>query len=79
MSDTTNNKLRCSRCGREVENYYGVVGNPLCNECSFLSFLPAMPGCGDMGWRCPNCGRGNSPYVKQCDCHPNVHINTVTF
>ncbi len=23
----------------------------------------------DTGWRCPNCGRGNAPYMKYCDCY----------
>lgn len=23
---------------------------------------------GKVGWRCPNCGRGNAPDVKHCDC-----------
>ena len=23
-----------------------------------------------IGWVCPNCGRGVSPYVQYCDCNP---------
>lgn len=31
------------------------------------------------GWRCPNCGRGNSPSVAQCVCGPPVGwIGTAT-
>ena len=23
---------------------------------------------GETGWRCPNCGAGNAPFVTQCPC-----------
>ena len=32
-------------------------------------FWPTIPHPqGETGWRCPNCGAGNAPFVTQCPC-----------
>lgn len=40
---------------------------------------PAPPG-GPIGWICPRCGRGNSPYNNTCSCYSGTCTTTdVTF
>lgn len=51
--------------------------NNLCAKCrsSYLQSFQQDKPFGLMGWQCPVCGRGNSPYAVTCPC-----INpTVTF
>lgn len=38
--------------------------------------LPVVQG--PVGWICPVCGRGNSPYALSCPCGPNK-AQKVTF
>ena len=31
---------------------------------------PTLPPAGLLGWTCPRCGRGNSPFTSTCPCIP---------
>jgi len=57
---TTSNM--CPYCG-------GEHGSHTRTDCPFVTRHEWTDP--DMGWRCPNCGRGNAPYMKYCDCHLN--------
>ncbi len=53
---------KCTRCGAELTS--GDTDG-LCSKRRSESQLPTG---GLMGWICPVCGRGNSPYTSFCPC-----------
>lgn len=74
----SSNTTSCYKCGRPLGNNYTLIGNePFCVICSNEMNKPAMP-VGMQGWICPVCGKGNSPFVKQCDCQPYQVTYTTT-
>jgi len=69
---STLNTQNCVKCGREITGGLYVNGDgPFCTACQ-----PSTQPQGLSGWRCPNCGQANSPFVLHCPCGPNVHITT---
>lgn len=64
----------CEKCGRET----GTAG---CNWCKFKEAAEAWnkekageaqeaQKASPVGWRCPVCGRGHSPWTSSCPCVP---------
>ena len=57
-----------------------------CEYCGGLAddegFLYHVPGCGrprnraPLGWRCPVCGKGLAPDVKECSCSEERHLKS---
>lgn len=69
----TNNWLtnvKCPNCGKFDAKYpifsSGMTPVPFCN-CDEQQENKKQT---IMGWKCPVCGRGNSPYKMTCDCIP---------
>jgi hypothetical protein len=62
----------CSRCGKEIigGSYASYSdGRILCFVCmNAESATFPEPTFGPVGWKCPVCGRGNAPWLLQCDC-----------
>lgn len=75
--------MHCLRCGKEVESTTGGCSH--CPSCGFaindLVYRPSncdMPlpqGFGkQVGWICPVCGRGMSPWADSCPCQSSFKI-----
>ena len=76
MSSTNSIVRHCHKCGSLITTTFKQIGGDV--FCPMCSAIPEWNVGNDMGWRCPNCGRGNSPFVKQCDCIPYVPTWTTT-
>ena len=62
--DTETGEKRCTICGYSnsgISNLPKTVTNDLVNK-------PENNPSGPMGWICPKCGRGLSPYTDYCPC-----------
>ena len=55
--------MKCKQCG--INDLGTADGDGLCTQCRNEP-IP-QPG-GFLGWVCPVCGRGNSPYSSFCPC-----------
>ena len=73
----------CPLCGEILDNGHMCVqtpepstkptphpGNPIID--------PELPKRGMLGWTCPRCSRGNSPYTTTCPCIP-LSLSGVTY
>ena len=60
---------RCSACGLIIDDLVYRVKNK-------ESAAPASSG--PMGWVCPKCGRGVSPWQSYCDCD-NTYCYKIGF
>ena len=79
MNEQTNTTVIPSTCPNCGKPYYRIWPYP-------YSYDPGVCECGQkdepighyslMGWICPVCGRGNSPFSSACPCVPNVKITT---
>lgn len=54
---------------------------PICDDKTIPEIpefqMPKAPMYGPLGWICPKCGSGNSPYSHRCPCTV-VPITTIT-
>jgi len=65
----------CPKCKTEIETMRKKIKDA---EKKHAPELPEHPiPAGAIGWTCPRCGRGNSPFSSSCPCVP-LPIPTVT-
>jgi hypothetical protein len=72
--DAETGEKRCTTCGYSEANIPSLLKtgtNSLVNE-------PENKPCGLMGWICPKCGRGLSPFTDYCPCSVNWEITCDT-
>lgn len=62
----------CNGCGRETYWMFwmGPDNEMRCSDC----YRRMTEEAGPVGWVCPICGRGVSPYTQVCDCTPSYTI-----
>lgn len=75
-TDSTSQLFVCQRCGKYMSWWLG--GKPVCEDCDRDKLFPAPSPGGPVGWICPVCGRGNSPYSTFCSCagYPTYAVKT---
>jgi hypothetical protein len=58
--------MNCMKCGKTFQS--ATNGDTICQECkNGNAFQPTGVG-GLIGWICPVCGAGLSPYTARCSC-----------
>ena len=50
----------------EILDEYITASNNLCAACEHKYRVETTA---PLGWQCPVCGKGLSPYVTECSCH----------
>jgi len=70
-TDGTSNHLDLTHCQKCGGSFGGICAqHTACAacECPAINVLgpPAQPAM--LGWRCPNCGAGMSPFASRCGC-----------
>jgi len=61
----------CEFCGKEYSTTSGICP---CNYGMMAPKTPYMQYKRLVGWRCPNCGIGVSPYETICPCGPKYKV-----
>ena len=70
MTNTMGGNYNCPKCG------YGVNDLVYRENISHIANLEPVPNSQNkddkwLGWICPVCGRGISPFITICPCHDN--------
>jgi rubredoxin len=73
MTSTTGGNYHCQKCGTAVNDLVYRESKPILDpDIAIEKITPInpIPNNNDnrMGWICPNCKRGISPYVEVCNC-----------
>ena len=72
----TTGTVHCDACGRLISGIWTTVnGRNICDVCYHFLF-PKPQATGMLGWICPKCGRGLSPFVSECPCGPDGPLLT---
>ena len=80
MANTTGGNYHCQKCGMAVNDLVYRESKPIPDiAIEKITPINPIPNNNDkrMGWICPNCKRGISPYVEVCNCIEYKHLSTV--
>lgn len=67
----TTNLNQCNKCFRPFYDDHKSTATPLLCKCFEYKRIAGA----NVGWICPNCGTGLSPYTSQCNCKRNYTIS----